>query len=689
VRWFILTVAVLMSLTLASSAQADTSYPRIANIYFPDLSTADLGSLARWDVLILPKRAGETAQTEMATLRSLNPDILLIAHAPVGYHGDWTTPPINGDLVAAINANDWWLRDTAGARIIQESGGDAILNETVWCPQSPEGDRLCDWLGEYIAMRLAADDTWDGVFLDSCYDEIAWINQWNPLPVDADGDGIADDPDELNAAWRAGMEILTLRLRELVPDDFIVTTNGNNTLYAQCNGSTREGFPHMHGDWLTNMTHPEWGYQAICSKYAGPVLSTVNTMWDGPIEGGEVVRDEAFERKFAFTFASTLVYGDGYFSFDGGEGLPEHSQDWWHDWYDVDLGEPRGRSEEVTKSIEWVDDSEMVRRRRFERGAVVVNPTTVTQTVGLGGVYAPLAAHNGSFYPYGAMVTEIEVERQSGALVVGTGQLPLMPSGLEFTRGEGGVVTLSWSPVSSAVRYSVYRSHRPEGTLNPCYLEAVAAGATFMDTLAIWETAFYRVAPIDPLGCEGPPSEIVGVRPPRGVGCHEAEHETEDEHMTSGPPGPRNEVPGRADGTGTEEARDETRTSDEYPWSCTVDVDGAVELRGDGGAGGADAETGPVRPVSVSPNPALCSTRIALEVDSGSPPGDDPLVSIYDIRGRLVHRSRADTWTGESRCSDWNLRDMGGARVAAGCYFVVIESRGAALHGKVVVLPDR
>jgi len=672
-------LAAVAVLVLSLPAPAQAAYPRIANIYFPDLSTADLGSLARWDVLILPKRAGDTSQAEMAELRTLNPDIILIAHMPVGYHGDWTWPPINGDLVAELNANDWWLRNTAGERMMLTCG-DAVLNETVWCPDNGEGDRLCDWMPEYIAERLGPGGPWDGVFLDYCMDEIAWVNRDNPLPADANGDGIADDPDELNAAWREGMETLTLRLRELVGSDFIVTTNGNNTFYDQCNGSTREGFPHMHGEWLENMTNPEWGYQAICTKFRGPVLSTVNTMWDGPVEGGELVRDDVFERKFRFTFASTLVYGNGYYSFDGGEGLPEHSQDWWHDWYDVDLGMPLGRSEEVVKSDEWVENAQMLRARRFERGIVIVNPTTVTQTVQLPGVYAPLDAFNGLFYPHHALCTNVVIDRQSGALLTGSGQLPLMQAGVSWTRGDADAVTLTWEPVDGAVAYSVYRSHRPEGTLNPAYLETTVQTSSFIDTVDAWESAFYRVAPIDEMGCEGPLSEIVAVRPGRAVGS-----------IGGGDGGSASDLDdsGRVDGTGIGEGMGEARMDEEYPWGCTVDVDGAVEPRGDSGALERDDVAGPVRLVGVSPNPALCLTRVAFHIDPGSPPGKEPVVRIYDIRGRLVYESTdGRARSGNVNVVQWDLKDMRGSRVPAGCYLVAVEGVGEPARGKVVVMPE-
>ena len=143
------------------------------------------------------------------------------------------------------------------------------------------------------------------------------------------------------------------------------------------------------------------------------------------------------------------------------------------------------------------------------------------------------------------------------------------------------------------------------------------------------------------------------------------------------------------EGTGTGDGNGEMCESEEYPWGCTVDVDGAVEPRGDGSAKERAEVASPVRLVGVSPNPALCLTRIVFDIGSGSPPGGDPVVRIYDITGRLVHESATGRGGRGRSTVEWDLRDRGGSRVAAGCYLVAIEGHGIPARGKVVVMPAK
>lgn len=329
------------------------SFPRLANIYFPWLGDADLESLARWDLLVLAKRAEEMHRAELEELRVRNPSITLLAHMPVAYHGDYINPAINRDMREALHANGWWLEDCDGEWVAY-CGRDHLLNITTSCPPNSDGQRLCDWLPEFIAERLGPGGLWDGVYLDCCWDEVAWYNRWFDGSIDADGDGVPDDPAELDAVWRDGMSLVVERLRELVGDEYIISTNGNNTHYETCNGSTREDFPYMHGDWYENIVDEEHGYLAIDAQYRDPVVNVINTIWSGPVTLSGPVESSQYEDEFLFTFASTLVYGNGYFSFDGGAGLPNHSQTWWHELYDLDLGFPLGGPSRSTRRREHV-----------------------------------------------------------------------------------------------------------------------------------------------------------------------------------------------------------------------------------------------------------------------------------------------------------------------------------------------
>ena len=150
-----LVVSMLAGLPTAVSARTPGSYPRLANIYFPTLIDTDLGALARYDVLVLAARGQEWYQDELVTLRELNPDIILLAHMPVGYHGDWDAPSIYSDVATALDENDWWLRDRLGQRV-QLGCGDHVLNLTTWCPLDEDGRTFSEWMAKHIADRLPA-----------------------------------------------------------------------------------------------------------------------------------------------------------------------------------------------------------------------------------------------------------------------------------------------------------------------------------------------------------------------------------------------------------------------------------------------------------------------------------------------------------------------------------------------------
>ncbi len=664
--WVSAVAAVLLALVLMTPASCETAcYPRLCNIYFPDLGSADLELLAQWDVLVLAKRAVDEHPDELAMLRILNPDIQLIAHMPVGYHGEWLSPPINGDLVAELHANDWWLKDATGERMFLPCG-DGILNETVWAPLNGEGKMLCEWMAEYIHERLGPGGPWDGVFLDCCFDDIYWVGDAHGSPVDANGDGVADDALELNAAWRAGMETLVSRLRELVGDGFTVTTNGNNTLYAGCNGSTRERFPHMHGDWYENITNPEWGYIAISTLYCDPIVSIVNVMWEGPVVEGEPVRNDALEKKFGFTYASTLVFGDGYFSFDGGDGLPEHCQAWWHELYDLKLGEPKGGRERPDISIEWVEHCEMVSLRRFGNGVAVVNPTTVTQTVVLGGTYFPRGSFNGDFYPRSDAITSIDLEKESGDVVVGSGIALSWAPDVQVAVNESGAVELSWSGVGGASGYSVYRSHRPDGSSSPAAVIAVVSAPGHVDTTASPNrTYFYRIAPIDGWSCEGALSRNVSIITPSERTSRER---SEVDSV--------NNLPDVSDGVdGSPESCQDV---------CAVTVDGTAESFW-GRPGEEGRRVGSVLSLHGShPNPAGKATSISFGIAEGC--GGAVTLTIYDIRGRVVRQLLDKPLAVGSHMVTWDARSDHGRRVAAGCYVYALTRREERLTGKIVVL---
>jgi hypothetical protein len=633
-RILLVVLTLLLSLVTLVSVPTDVfgaeTFPRLANIYFGSLDDIDLELMARWDVLVLSKRSTFFFQSQMDSIRALNPDIRILVHMPIGYWGDWLEPPVNAEVVYALNENNWWMLNTEGERAMMDFGS-SLINVTTWCPENGEGQKLCDWLPQFIAENVGPGGAWDGIFLDYCMDDIAWANAWIEHPLDANLDGIPDDEDALNAAWRAGEESLVANLRELVGDDYVLVTNGNNTFYDICNGSTRENFPHMHGGWYRNITDPGYGYLAIDSLYHPERVNILNSIWTGPVGLYGPLGDDTFEQKIRFYFTSALVFGDGYFSFDGGLGLPAHSQTWWHELYDIELGNARGGAWKPTAfpgDAAWVELGHMVRARRFERGVAVVNPSSSSQNVRLAGFYYDQSSWNGMFYSLSGVRQEVTIPSCSGDILIGSGWMLEAPAGLAAAALDAEGVRVSWDRVPGASSYAIYRSHSGTVTGNPRALVAVVEGYSFLDREAIPSAVYYyEVAPIDAYDCEGRASLPVTV-------------------------------------------------------SMAPEDDPAREERIDGSYGRETVLLG------CAPHPIRDSTTIQFDIadDERWAAARGVTLIIYDVVGRVVRRLLDEPLEPGSHFVEWDGTSDEGARVSSGCYFYALSLPEKTFTGKMLVI---
>jgi hypothetical protein len=698
-------VAVVLASLLASPvAPAAESYPRLADIYFPTLVGADLEKLAQWDVIVTPARAGEWSRDELDTLRMLNPDIKLLAHMPVGYHGDWTAPSIYADLRAELYAHNWWMKGTTGQKVMLPFGS-GLLNMTTWCPRDPQGKRLCDWLPEYIAARLASGGRWDGVYLDFCMDEIGWVNSYVAKPIDADNDHIADSRPQLDAAWMLGMRLMTERLRELVGGDYIIVTNGNNTLYGACNGSTREDFPNMHGSWYENIMNGTYGYVSIESQYRQPSVNIVNSIWPGSAGPNGAEGDPAYERQVRFGLASTLVYGNGYFSFDGLNGTGGHCQAWWHPLYDIDLGQPAGRAERLTAQPavrEGTTNGDFLRMRRFTKGVAVVNPTPSAQSVSLGGTYFRPESWNGQFYARTGAVSSIVLQPYTGDVLVGRGHMHVGVPMIDIATRQGDGLTVSWQPVPGVPRYSIYRVDGAEDGTREETLVAVVESPSYVDrSVAEGTTYRYAVAAIDSSGCEGQLSRPVEVSAEPGSDLQvDFMVDLLDGQLTlfwnvpdslmfdvvrTDARGVRARLGGGLSGGEGRLVDDTAAPGEPYRYELVTLRGGVEQVLADARAitPGRSSETAFI---GCSPNPVAGETTISFSIGGVVGRGEvRASLTVYDAAGRVVRRLLDEPLTPGPHAVRWGADNERGSPVASGCYFCALEVDGRAHTGKLLV----
>ncbi len=702
-------LALLLLMGAAGDSWADHSYPRLANIYFDHLDGADLELLSRWDLLVLSKRAQDLQQAELAELRALNPDITLLAHMAVGYSRAYTYPPINADLSAVLDANGWWMMNTGGG-VVTFDGGSQMLNMTLECPTNSQGQRLCDWLPGYVAERLYDGGLWDGLFLDYCVDRVSWMDRYIDHPIDHDLDGLPAVGAELDESWRLGMRECLLGMRALMGDDFLFVANGNNTQYDLCDGDTREAFPNMHGGWYENMMNDEHGYLAFEALYRKPTTNIINSIWFGDVTEDGPVRGVQFDREFLFGLTSTLVFGSGYFSCDG----PSHSDTWWIEYYDIDLGQPLERATDVdlTGGIVplWIDLVELVKMRRFENGVAVINPCLWNIEVPLGGAYYDIHSWNGQFYGFDGLKTSVDVGWQSGEVLVGNGVIPAHRVGSVRAMAGRDVVAISWDPVDGATSYSVYRA-KLESSGNPGHrlLIAVVDEPFYTDRDVVNASEYrYFIAPIDELRCEGQQSRAIEVSAEPGSDLSVALMVDEldgllalrwDPPVDSEPPLVTYEL------VRTEEGGNSVRLTDEpLDEGDSEYTDAAVEpgreyvyalVRRAGGVRETIASARATAPaaierrtgfVGLSPQPASAAASVSFTLADGA--GDAPVtrLSVYDVAGRLVRRLVDGRLEPGQHVREWDLTGEAGERVASGCYLLVLERGGERTTTKALVL---
>ncbi len=696
----------------AYDAGAADSYPRLANIYFGSLAEADLEMLSRWHVLVLAKRAEDIQQAELAELRALSPDTRLIAHFAVGYGEGFTEPAINADLSAALDENNWWMLNTEG-ELLLFGPVHIMMNMTLDCPTNAQGQRLCEWLPEYMAERIYSGGRWDGLFLDYCVDRIAWLEAYLEYPIDHDLDGFAADGAVLDESWRLGMRECISRLRDLVGDDFLLVSNGNNTLYDVCDGDTREDFPNMHGGWYENMMDEEHGYLAFEALYRQPTTNIINYIWDGEVTPDGPVTYGEFYREFLLGLTSTLVFGSGYFSCDA----PGHCEQWWFEYYDIDLGQPLGRAEDVYvyESIVPPDPDlrKLIKMRRFDNGIAVINPCLWVMNVALEGAYYDIHSWNGQFYEFGGVRTVLEVKWQSGEVLVGTGVVPEHKVDSANAVAIGDSVVLTWGAIDGASSYSVYRA-KVDSVGNPQekVLVTVTDEVFYTDPDLVGATDYrYYIAPIDALKCEGRQSRGTAVSTEPGSDLSIALIIDE----LSGPPVLRWNPPVNSvlplvsyELWRTEEGGERVRLSEEPLTSSTTAYTDASAAPGRSyvyeivwRSWGVERTVASARTTSpgvgggfrtafagVWPQPITRQASVAftLSEDDAQADGRPTRLSVYDVAGRLVRRLVESPLLPGRHVRQWDLTNGAGEAVASGCYFFVLERGREQAVSKALVL---
>ncbi|MFA6514601.1 MAG: putative glycoside hydrolase [Patescibacteria group bacterium] len=353
----------------SEAAGLKSTYPRLANYFLKwEISEQEAIQLAKWDLLVLDMEVQENNPESIALIRELNPQVIILAYITsqeiiddVNAYAGRTGAFLRGELRDNIYEG-WWLKDQNGNRI-SNWPYTYMLNLSDVSPVDNSGRRFNDYLPEFIAAKIKNNGIFDGVFYDNTWGDISWINGGN---LDLNDDGLKDDEREADFLWAAGFKKMLDKTRALLGDDFIIAGNGRifEGYQKTINGMMLESFPSTWengGTWSGSMT----SYLKFTTLNRYPQIPIIN-----------VNRRNEFDfRALRFGLTSTLL-GDGFYSFD--YDTTNHSQAWWYDEYDVNLGSAKSQAYNLLDFNDLTFKPGLW-RRDFKFGSVLVNSTDKEQ----------------------------------------------------------------------------------------------------------------------------------------------------------------------------------------------------------------------------------------------------------------------------------------------------------------------
>jgi len=344
-------------------AARNGSFPRVGSIWFGgyvyETAPAEAEKIQLFQGAYIDA-AGTTA------IRSVEPNVIMLP----SFNATSETSP---DEV--FPSDDYFLKDIHGNKIQNwPTPGNYLLNLT-----KPE---VATYLAQ-LAYQYLVDNglVYDGIFWDNVFLSISWNTTdvfGNPVQIDANGDGIPDDPATLDAQWRAGVELLFRTFRQIAPHaymsghlgqvppdpDELGVFNGDSLVFDAVN--VREGTLPFSALWQT--------YNQWFSAGRQPGIAMVQSSPPNQISYGysfspldvmlpsTTAFAQAWYPNVRFGLALALM-NDGFFTYDLGDAGGNVA--WWYDEYDFSLGMPTGPN----KQLNTRRGPNLVSNGGFEQGA--------------------------------------------------------------------------------------------------------------------------------------------------------------------------------------------------------------------------------------------------------------------------------------------------------------------------------
>ncbi|MFN8454765.1 MAG: carbohydrate binding domain-containing protein [Anaerolineae bacterium] len=332
----------LLQLKYRSLSQTNPSYPRTGNLWgWWDLHDKGLPYMARIDLWL---GAADATADQVRELRRLNPNIRILTNINT----------VDGDNLP----DDYYLKDIHGNRL-EVWPGSYSLNLTK--------PYVAEHQAQYAYQRMLENNMmFDGVFFDNVFTTISWRDNdiyGHHFLVDADENGVEDDPATLDAAWKAGVLHELETFRALMPHAILSghATDIDEPGMAEIFNGISIGFRTADVLEGEKIFADLWAdYQAWNELARQPRVTMIESSPPDQIAYGydyspwEKIPPSTLE--FARTYYPYMRFGlaltlmnDGYFAHEFGDTW--HGNDWWYDELNFELGYPLGPAERVDVGV--------------------------------------------------------------------------------------------------------------------------------------------------------------------------------------------------------------------------------------------------------------------------------------------------------------------------------------------------
>jgi hypothetical protein len=418
------------------------SFPRLANqiqLCCRDKNTeALLAELAFWDLAIIDPAVIVTMPEYLGSsgiIRSRDPTTVLLAYFSGADVNLDANAPVWKEFNASVDST-WYMRDISGNRVplfeVHPGRWTWALNLTT---------AASEHIPVFINHNILSTRLVDGIFYDWAATSMAWLNRRSPQvsgPIDMNGDGVAEPDSTVDRLWTLGYRYLLANSQRRFPAATLLVGNagwGAGWHYDSV----------LHGVMLERFLDgaaagdEERGWESVMRTYAHyqthavqPRLSILMANRDDP-------NDTGFMR---FALASTLMF-DGYFSFTNRTlPTPAYQSARWYDEFAVDLvsgtaskdlaskgylGSPTSEAfnpldpdEKLLRLLESgvTGAGNIVWRRDFENGIVLVNPSDLEREIDLGGVFRKIRGVRDPRFNDGNTLSAVSLAPRSGVVLL-------------------------------------------------------------------------------------------------------------------------------------------------------------------------------------------------------------------------------------------------------------------------------